>query len=158
METSLVYRQMVQHVIFMADADPRLYKTNLDDVNYGWTRRFWPSIVSGGAKTLERYPNLQTLNITLTSPRYGQPWRPAFFAVYNKTREQRIAYAVRWLHPRCPLEDERLRGCLRLELSSTGVLHKDEFKGSRFAPEEDDEDDWDGEEFAEAFKIVMGLA
>jgi hypothetical protein len=158
METSLMYRQLVRHVVYMADADSRIYKNNLDEVNYGWTRRLWPSIISGGTTTLERYPNLETLTITLTSPSYGQAWRPAFFAVYNKTKEQRIAYAVRWLKPRCPLLNERLRECLGVELHTPfTALKKEDFEGSRFALE-GMEDEWDCEEFAEAFRVVKGIA
>jgi hypothetical protein len=157
METSLVYRQLVRHVIFIADADLRLYKTNLDEVNYGWKRRLWPSIVSGGAETLKRYPNLETLTVILASPNYGQPWRPAFFAVQNKTKEQRIALAVRWLQSRCPLENERLRACLRMEVTPPAMLSKDDFSGSIFSPDDNEEIEWDCTEFSEAFKIVMSL-
>jgi hypothetical protein len=156
-ETSLVYRQLVQHIIFIADVDLRLYKTNLDEVNYGWKRRLWPSIVNGGAGTLARYPNIETLTVILASPNYGQPWRPAFFAVRTKTKEQRISLAVQWLQTRCPLENERLRACLRMEVNPPVLYSKHEFIGSKFAPDEDDESDWDCTEFAEAFKIVMNL-
>jgi hypothetical protein len=158
METSLVYRQLVHHVIFIADADSRLYKTNLDEVNYGWKRRFWPSIVTGGAETLKRYPNLETLTVILTSPSYGQVWRPAFFAVQNKTKEQRISLAVRWLQTRCPLENERLRGCLRVEGTPPAHLSQEDLKGSIFSPDENEEKDWDYTEFAEAFNTVMNLS
>jgi hypothetical protein len=158
LETSLTYRQLVRHIVYMADADPRIYKANLDEVNYGWTRRFWPSIISGGTTTLERYPNLETLTITLTSPLYGQAWRPSFFAVYNKTKEHRIALAVNWLKPRCPLSNERLRKCLKLELHMPfTALSKEDFKGSRFALDEDEEDEWDCTEFAEAFQVMKGI-
>lgn len=156
LETSLVYRQLVKHVVYMADADPRLYKADLDEVNYAWKRRFWPSIVHGGARTLERFPNIETLTVTLTSPR-GRMWRPAFFAVDNKTTQQRIALAVGWMHPRCPVDNERLRACLRLELNPSARISKDEYKGSTFAPEDSDEEDRACAEFAEAFKIVMSL-
>lgn len=159
-DTSVVYRQLVRHVVYIADADLRIYQTNLDEVNYGWTRRLWPSIISGGTATLERYPNLETMTITLTSPRYvhHRPWRPAFFAVYNKTRAQRIAYAVRWLKPRCPLQNERLRDCLRVEMHTPPweALSKEDFKNSWFA-DAVEEDDWDFAEFAEAFRVVKSL-
>ncbi|KAL5119990.1 hypothetical protein ACEQ8H_002088 [Pleosporales sp. CAS-2024a] len=157
LEAALVYRQLVRHVVYMADADFRIYKSNLDEVNYGWTRRLWPSIVSGGTATLERYPNLKTLTVTLTSPTYGHEWRPAFFAVYGKTKEQRIALAVNWLQPRCPLVSERLRGVLKVELHVPfGKMERDEFKGSKFAVEDDGEYYWDCEEFAEAFGVMKG--
>jgi hypothetical protein len=158
MRTSLVYRQLVRHVTFKADVDYRVYKTNLEDVNYGWKRRFWPSVVSDGSKTLERYPNLETLTILLTSPKYGQAWRPAMFAVANKTKEQRIALAVGWLQLRCPLQDERLRACLKVELvPPSGVISKEELTGSRFAVDEDEEAGWDCAEFAEAFQLMLRL-
>ncbi|OAL05527.1 hypothetical protein IQ06DRAFT_69387 [Phaeosphaeriaceae sp. SRC1lsM3a] len=157
LETSLVYRQLIKHVVYMADADPRLYGAHLDEVNYAWKRRFWPSVVSGGAKTLEQYPNIETLTVMLTSPG-GQMWRPAFFAVDNKTKQQRIALAVGWMHPRCPLNNERLRACLRLELNPSARFFRDEYKGSRFAPEESDDEEWACAEFAEAFRVVMSLS
>jgi hypothetical protein len=158
-ETSIAYRQLVRHVIFIAETDHRIYKSNLDEVNYGWKRRFWPSVINGGTYTLERYPNLETFTITLRSPYYGQAWRPAFFAVENKTREQRIALAAQWLHPKCPVENERLRACLRLELDpSPSMLSKDPYTGSRIVLDDDEEMGWDYSEFAEAFQLMLSFA
>jgi hypothetical protein len=137
------YASLVKHVIFIADADPRLYKSSLDDVSYAWKRHFWPSILAGGDMLLETYSNLETMTVTLSSLK---EWRPAFFAVRGKSRERRREMAVRWLGPRCWCE-ERLREVLRVEIS--------EVYGVRKERDGDEEEEWDVREFAEAFQEVM---
>lgn len=100
---------------------------------------------------LLRYPNLQFLTFPIKSNQPGKTWRPAFFPSGQKTKEQRIALAARWLSVSCPITDERLRKVLRLEIQPAAGYSKDEFKGSWFFPEEDDEDMWDGSELAQAW-------
>lgn len=97
--------------------------------------------------------------MALSSP---NEWCPAFFAVANKTRGQRRELAVRWLRPRCGLENERLRGCLRVEISppvrkEEDDDEEDEVGGERGEVEEGEEEQWDEREFAEAFREVMDL-
>ncbi|KAF2825776.1 hypothetical protein CC86DRAFT_407038 [Ophiobolus disseminans] len=151
----LQYRQLVRHIMFTTEPDHRIFKTNFDEVNYGWKRRFWPSVITAGMDLIERFPSLETLTcvpITTSCPE----WTPAFFTVYNKTKEQRIALAAQWLQSRCPVENDQLRACLRLELQAPPGLSTDEFKGSRFVPDED-EDSWDCTEFAHAFQLMRVL-
>lgn len=162
-ELTLAYRQLVRNVILTAEVDHRVFGTALEEVSYGWKRRFWPTIISNGINMLERFPGLETLTFPLKPPRHGEIWRPAFFAVENKTRAQRVALAANWMKPRCPLENERLRACLQLELvppSGSSKVAKDDYKGSRFAPEEDEdeEQEWDCTEFRDAFELMKTLA
>jgi len=146
------YRQLVRHLMFTTCADNRIYSPDLDEVDHVWKRRFWPTIRTAGVKLLEDFPNLETLTFDPHPPsRSG--WRPAFFAVENKTKEQRIALAAQWLRTRCPIDNDRLRACLQLEFASTPGIPKEDFQGSRFAPDEDD-DCWDHTEFAEAFRLM----
>jgi hypothetical protein len=145
----------------MADVDHRIYSRNLDDFDFGWKRRFWPSLVFGASKTLEWYPQLESLVVVIKAPRHGCAWRPALFDVKGKTREQRVGMATRWFGGRCPLGEE-LRGLLRLEIDGlVGVVSKEEMQGSRFAVEDDEDEDeekeWDCGEFGEAFVLMLGL-
>jgi hypothetical protein len=148
-------------VTYMADVDHRIYSRNLDDFDFGWKRRFWPSLVFGASKTLEWYPQLESLVVVIKAPRHGCAWRPALFDVKGKTREQRVGMATRWFGGRCPLGEE-LRGLLRLEIDGlVGVVSKEEMQGSRFAVEDDEDEDeeqeWDCGEFGEAFVLMLGL-
>lgn len=152
------YRGLVRHVLYSMQADARIYKDSLDDVTYGWKRRFWPSVVDSGERMLERFPNLETLTIPISPPRYGQEWMPAFFNVKNKTREQRVDIAARWMHAGCPLEHERLRACLHLEVASSLDFTKEQlYSRSRFVIDEDEGPNWDPSEFDEAFQIKKTL-
>jgi hypothetical protein len=135
------YASLIKNVILIADADPRLYKSNLDDVNYAWKRHFWPSIIEGGEMLLGMYSNLERVTVVLGS--LGE-WRPAFFAGWG--RERRRERAVGWLGPRCKVADERLRRVLWVEIC--------EPFGGRLE-NEGGEEEWDVREFADAFREVM---
>ncbi|KAF2188918.1 hypothetical protein K469DRAFT_702609 [Zopfia rhizophila CBS 207.26] len=147
------YLPLVRHITFTTDVDYRVYSDDLDTVSYWWRRRFWPDVLSKSAVLLQRFPGLETLNFPIKSNRHGQTWRPTFLAQEGKTREQRIYIGATWLKPRCPLQSDRLRMCLRLEIMPSGGLVQDDYKGSRFAPE----DEWDYSEFAEAFEKMKNL-
>ncbi|PZC93875.1 hypothetical protein A1F95_06965 [Pyrenophora tritici-repentis] len=145
---------LVRHVI--GAADPRdLFKKHLEEVSYWWKRRFWPDVLRSSRAMLERFPNLETLTIPLKVPPNGQIQRPVFLHVVNKTREQRVALAASWMKPRCSWEDERLRRCLHLEVLPPPGSFRDQYAGSRFVPEDDD--DWDVTEFADAFQLMKNL-
>lgn len=66
----------------------------------------------------------------------------------QKTRDQRISLAAAWLKIKCPLELEKLRHCLQLEIVPAAGYMKDDYEGSRFSTEEE----WDSSEFTEAFE------
>ncbi|CAO2655267.1 Nn.00g103310.m01.CDS01 [Neocucurbitaria sp. VM-36] len=155
-ELKPTYRELVRHIIFTAEVDHRIFSSDLDEVSYWWKRRFWPTLVQNGISMLDRFSSLETLTFPMKSPRHGESWRPAFFAVENKTREQRVALAANWMKPRCPLENERLRECLQIELVPPSGLSKDDYAGSRFAPDEDEEE-WDCMEFMDAFELMKSL-
>jgi hypothetical protein len=157
---ALCYRQLIRHITFDVQPHQRMYKprwSGLEEVSYAWKRHFWPYVVEKGMKVLEQFSNVETVTIQLTSRDHGQAWRPAFFDIQHKTKEHRIAVAARWLHPRCPLENARLRACLRLELQPPHLLQEEDYKDSRFAREEEDESEWDYTEFAEAFQLMKSL-
>lgn len=149
----LSYRRLVRHVMFTTEADYRIYNKHLDEVSHGWKRRFWPSIVAGGMEQLARFPALETLTAILTPPRAGPSWRPAFFANRNKSKEQRITLAAEWLQVRCPIEDDRLRQCLRLELNPPPGTSRENAEAFG-TPDDEDEEDWDYTEFADAFRLI----
>lgn len=153
----LGYRQLVRHMIFTAEVDHRIFGIDLDEVSYWWKRRFWPTLVQNGISKLESFSSLETLTLPIKPPRYGASWKPAFFAVENKTREQRISLAANWMRARCPFEDGRLRECLQIELEPPSGLSKDEYEGSRFTPDEDDKE-WDEKEFVDAFELMKTLS
>ena len=98
---------------------------------------------------LEQFPNLDTLTYSLKPPR-EEIWKPAFFDVANKTREQRVDLAASWMGQMCSWENERLRGILHLEMVPPPGLSRDDYAGSRFVPE--DEDVWDYTEFVDSFE------
>lgn len=156
---SLVYRQLVRHVIVTASEDHRIFSNDLEEVSYWWKRRFWPTLVRHGLSNLERFPNLETLTFTIKAPRNDASWRFAFFNVKNKTPEQRINLAANWMRTRCPLEDTRLRESLQLDLVLPTILSKVDYPGSKFAPDEDEdeEEQWDPAEFTEAFERMKRL-
>lgn len=158
-ELAFAYRRLVRHVTFFTTAEHRIYHYNVDlnEASHSWRRRLWPTVVSNSMSLVERFPNLESLTIVLSPPQ-GQTRRPAFFVVENKTKEQRIALAARWMHSRSPLDDKRLKHCLRMELATSNELAKADFEGSRFALEEDDETIWDHAEFADAFQLMKSLA
>jgi hypothetical protein len=110
--------------------------------------------VDRSTKLLDRYPNLETLTFPIKSNQVGVTWRPAFLAA-QKTKEQRIALAARWLGINCTMKDERLRQVLHLEILPSSGLTKEAFEGSRFHYIEE-EDDYDGTELAQAFQQMKG--
>lgn len=160
------YRQLVRHVVFSSDLDHRIFGRGLEEVAYGWRRRFWPTLVQNAIDMLERFPGLETLTLPIEAPfrKEGEEWRPAFFNVSHKTREQRVALAANWLRYKCPIEDERLKKVLLIEVvprkTAKRKVEKEDYVGSRFEPEEDDEegvDEWDCTEFAEAFQLTKKI-
>ena len=156
LELGLAHRHLLVRRIVM-EASPRgIFEKSLDHVFYCWKNRFWPEILKSGDKMLDRFPNLESLTFSLKPPRHGEYWRPDFFAVGNKTREQRVGIVATWMSLGSCWEDEALRECLHLEMGPQPGISKKEFEGSRFAPEEDDDDDgyWDYAEFAEAFDMM----
>lgn len=155
-DLSASYRQLVRHAMFTTESDYRIYSKHFDEVSHGWKRRFWPSIVAGGTELLARFPGIETLTAILTPPRSGPSWRPVFFANRSNSKERRIEIAAQWLQGRCPIEDDRLRACLRLELKPPPAVLKEDTAGSRFA-DDDDEDEWDYTEFADAFRLMSSL-
>jgi hypothetical protein len=106
---------------------------------------------------LERFPNLESLTFPLRPPRHGTIWRPASLTVENTTREQRVALAASWMKLRCPWENEKLRECLYLEVVPPPGLLKEEYKGSRFVPEDDEDRVWGCAEFADAFELMKNM-
>ncbi len=150
----LAYCQLVRHVIYIAQVDHRIFVSDLDEVDFGWTRRFWPLMLQNGSRMLERFPRLENLTFPLKPLRHGESWKPAFFAVENKTRAQRVAIAANWMKIRCPWRNLRLRDCLHLELDPPKKISKAELEGSSFDPEETFEEEWDCTEFIEAFELM----
>ena len=145
------------HVTITTEAAHRIFgaKLDLDSVSYGWKRRFWPSILESGKKIIVQFPNVENLTVSMKSGVESTAWRPAFFAVGGKTAERRIELAAEWMLERCPLEDERLHECLHLELvPPPGSISKEEYAGSRFAP---DDEEWDYTEFENAFELMKAL-
>ncbi|KAH8725819.1 hypothetical protein GQ44DRAFT_706574 [Phaeosphaeriaceae sp. PMI808] len=153
-DLAMRYRELVRHLMFTIEADNRIFKPDLDEVSYGWTRRFWPSIMENSMKLLQRYPSLETLTVPLTPPSYGVAWRPAFFAVKFKTRAQRVALAAQWLKPRCPWKDEKLHACLMLRLPA---VSNEDLKESNWDSNEVDATCWDSSEFEDAFQLMKSF-
>ncbi|KAF1357468.1 hypothetical protein EJ07DRAFT_167643 [Lizonia empirigonia] len=118
---------------------------DLDAVSHGWKRRLWPNILYSGKKVLAQFPIVESVAVTMKPGVESTAWRPVLFVVGGTTAERRIELAAEWMLETCPLEDERLRDCLHLELlPPPGSMTKGEYAGSRFAP---DEEDWDYTEF-----------
>ena len=155
---ALAYRQLVRHITITTEAAHRIFgaKLDLDSVSYGWKRRFWPSILENGKKIIMQFPNVENLTVSMKPGVESTAWRPAFFAVGGKTAERRIELAAEWMLERCPLEDERLHECLHLELvPPPGSISKEEYAGSRFAP---DDEEWDYTELENAFELMKALS
>jgi hypothetical protein len=151
-----IYRQLVHHVTFTTEADYRIFVADLDTVSYWWKHRFWPTIINDGKELLDSFPCIETITVPVKPLGTDVGWKPAFFAVENKTTEQRVALAAAWMEARCPFESERLRKCLRVELvPPAGNVSKQVSEGSCFAPDDDnDEKEWDYSEFADAFEMM----
>lgn len=152
---ALPYRQLVRHVTFTTEAAHRIFGLDLDYVSHGWRRRFWPNILDSGQKMLAQFPNVQSLTVPMKPGVESTSWRPAFFAVGGKTADRRIELAAEWMLQRCPIDDDRLRDSLHLELvPPPGSISKEEYAGSRFAP---DDEEWDYTEFENAFELMKAL-
>lgn len=149
-------RWLVRHIVLEASSRG-IFDRSLEHVNYCWKNRFWPEIRRSGRAVLERFPCLESLTFSLNPPQNEAFWRPGFFVVgKNKTREQRVAIVAVWMSLGCGWEgeaDEGLKACLHLEMGRQhGRIEKREYEGSKFAPEDEtDEDVWDSTEFADAF-------
>lgn len=151
------YLGLIRHVMFTMEAGRGIYSDDLEVMGYWWRRVFWPNIIERSISLLQRYPNLESLTFPIKSKELGQTWRPAFFAVEQKTRQQRIALAARWLKNNCPIRDERLLKVLRLEIQPSAGSSKMETKGSRFCLDDEYEDGWELSELKEAFDLMKGL-
>ncbi|KAF2997170.1 hypothetical protein E8E13_005875 [Curvularia kusanoi] len=155
---ALGYRQLIRHVIINSDSADRIFgrKLDLDAVSHGWKFRFWPRILDSSEKMLEQFPNVESLYVPLKSGAESSAWRPAFFALGGKTAERRVELAAEWMLGRSPLTDERVRDCLHLELEALpGSISREEYAGSRFAP---DDEEWDYAEFEHAFELMKAMA
>ncbi|KAJ4320734.1 hypothetical protein N0V94_003266 [Neodidymelliopsis sp. IMI 364377] len=155
---ALQYRNMVRHVTFTTEEAQRVFSPKLDIalVRHGWKRRFWPGIIDSAEKLLVQFPHVHCLSV-LVSPgqEVGAAWRPAFFANGDESAEERVEGAARWLSDVCPVADERVKEVLSVELvPPKGSIAREEYVGSRFAPEEGE---WDYEEFAWAFELMKVL-
>lgn len=148
------YSSLIRHILFSTDSMiQKVFDDDLATVEYWWRRHFWPDVTDKSTRLLQTFPHVETLTFPMKSNRRDkrgelEPWRPAFMASGQKTREQRIALAAAWLKVKCPFANERLRRCLQLDIVPPAVSSKYMYKGSRFDPE----DEWDCSEFAEAFK------
>lgn len=154
-DIALAYRQLIRYVIVTTEVAYHIIDGDLDAVSHGWKRRLWPNILYSGKKALAQFPIVESVTVTMKPGVESTAWRPVFFVVGGKTAERRIELAAEWMLERCPLEDERLRDCLHLELlPPPGSMTKEEYAGSRFAP---DEEDWDYTEFENAFELMKVL-
>ncbi|KAH6642343.1 hypothetical protein C7974DRAFT_302427 [Boeremia exigua] len=130
---------------------------DLDAVSHGWKHRFWPRILDSCGKILAQFPNAERICVPMKAGAKAgaEGWRPAFFALGGKTAERRVELAAEWMLERSPLVNERLRDCLHLELEPPpGTISREEYAGSRFAP---DEEEWDYSEFEHAFELMKVL-
>ncbi|EMD65039.1 hypothetical protein COCSADRAFT_141515 [Bipolaris sorokiniana ND90Pr] len=162
LELSLAHRNLlVRHIVM--EASPRgIFDKSLEHVEYCWKNRFWPEILKSGKALLDYFPNLESLTFSLKPPRGDELWRPGFFAVGgNKTREQRVGIVALWMSLGCCWADadQGLKACLHLEMGRQPArIGRDEFVGSKFAPEEEEDDGvWDYTEFADAFDRMKGF-
>ncbi|KAF1933267.1 uncharacterized protein M421DRAFT_51966 [Didymella exigua CBS 183.55] len=153
---TLAYCQLVRHVTLTTEAAYRIFNSrDLDSTSHGWRNRFWPAILDSGRKMLARFPNVESITVPMKSGTESSTWRPAFFALGGRTADRRIELAAEWMLERTKFPDERLRDCLHLELEpSPGSISKEEYAGSRFAP---DEEEWDYTEFGNAFELMKAL-
>jgi hypothetical protein len=158
LELPLQHRQLVRHAMSVLKADHRMYRPHGQGLNCYLIIHLWPNIIKGGIDRLGRFPSLVSLTAVL--PLVGtRDWVPAVFAApaiftdHDKTKERRIALAAEWLHAMCPIDDGRLRACLRLELQARPRASRENDGGSNSAPDEK-EDRWDYNEFAEAFELM----
>jgi hypothetical protein len=149
---ALPYRLLVRRVV-VAD----IYHGGMPDLDHvdHWTCRLWPIVLVQSGKLLDRFPNIESLAVPIKVGRRETDWMPACFKLGGETAEARVELAARWMLGRSPLRDERLRDCLHLELEAPrGKIWREEYAGSKFAP---DEDEWDYKEFEDAFELMKVL-
>ncbi|KAF3046320.1 hypothetical protein E8E11_009066 [Didymella keratinophila] len=163
---TLSYRQLVRYATLTTEATYRIFNTrDLDTTSHGWRNRFWPAILDSAGKMLAQFPNIESITVPMKpTTEVRQPdslrevpssWRPAFFDLGGRTADRRIELAAKWMLERTKFPDERLRDCLHLELEpSPGSISREEYAGSRFAP---DEEEWDYAEFGHAFELMKAL-
>jgi hypothetical protein len=152
---ALPYRLLVRRVV----VDDLYYKIHrgtpdLDHVHH-WQFKLWPIILLQSGKMLDRFPNIENLAVPIKVGRRETDWMPACFKLGGEMAEARVELAARWMLKMSPLRDERLRDCLHLELEAPpGKIWREEYAGSRFAP---DEEEWDYKEFEDAFELMKVL-
>ncbi|KAJ4400875.1 hypothetical protein N0V91_008384 [Didymella pomorum] len=148
------------YTFHVTEASYRIFNTrDLDATSHGWRNRFWPAILDSAGKMLTQFPNVESITMPMKPfpEPHSQPslWRPAFFDLGGRTADRRIELAAEWMLDRTNFPDERLRDCLHLELEpSPNNISREEYFGSRFAP---DEEEWDYAEFGHAFELMKAL-
>lgn len=154
MELAPFYSLLVRHISYTTDAAvQKIFEDDLETVGYWWRRHFWPDILYKSNKTLQKFGKLDTLRFILKSNRHGHTWRPPFFGSERNTKEMRITLAALWLKSKCPIDNDRMRRCLHLEIVPSAGLSKEMFQGSRFTMD----DEWDCSELSEAFEKMKTL-
>lgn len=149
---ALPYRLLVRRVVVA-----NFYHGGMPDLDHldHWTCRLWPEVLVQSGKLLNRFPNIESLTVPIRVGSRKTDWMPACFKLGGKTAEARVELAASWMLGRSPLRDEKLRDCLHLELEAPrGKIWREEYAGSRFAP---DENEWDYEEFEDAFELMKVL-
>jgi hypothetical protein len=157
-ELLLTHRHLVRHIVTAGIAPSWQLQRRTHEVDSWWRRRLWPEIQQNGQLLLDRFPHLETLTSPLKPPQHGSVWRPSLPDIEGESREQRIALAASWVKARCPFQDERLRECLTLEVVPPLGLSEEQFVGSRFAAEDEQDENWRGcAEFVEAFELMRKM-
>ncbi|KAF2011492.1 hypothetical protein BU24DRAFT_282448 [Aaosphaeria arxii CBS 175.79] len=151
------YQHLVRNIVFSTDSMiQKIFENDLESVGYWWRRYFWKDIYSKSERLLEAFPNLEKLTFPIKSNRHGQSWIPVFMAAGQRTREYRVNIAALWLKSKCPIDNDRLRDCLHMEITHNGI-QKSMYAGSRFALFTLEDEEWDHTEFAEAFEKMKFL-
>jgi hypothetical protein len=153
---ALAYRQLVRYATLTTEAAYRIFNTrDLDTTSHGWRNRFWPAIIDSAGKMLIQFPNVESITVPMKPGEVSPAWRPAFFDLGGRTADRRIELAAEWMLARTNFSDEQLRDCLHLELElPPDSIAREEYAGSRFAP---DEEEWDYAEFGHAFEFMKAL-
>lgn len=164
---TLTYRQLVRYATCTTEAAYRILDTrDLDTTSHGWRHRFWPAILDSGGRMIVQFPNIESITVPMQPTAVVRQddslvevpptWRPAFFDLGGRTADRRIELAAEWMLERTKFPDERMRDCLHLEIvPSPNRIPREEYAGSRFAP---DEEEWDYTEFANAFELMKALS
>ncbi|KAG9200574.1 hypothetical protein G6514_006916 [Epicoccum nigrum] len=153
----LLVRRVVIHDTFVAsNTGHRVFGSpHLHAASYVWKLWFWPRVSVQSGKMLDQFPNMESFTVPVKVAERDADWVPVYFKLGGKTAEERVERAAQWMLERSPLGDERLRDCLHLELEAPpGKIWKEEYAGSRFAP---DEEEWDYKEFEDAFELMKTL-